>query len=234
MWNRTSRRIALFALISGALAPMTADAQDVQGKEVPDPPKAQRKDGAASERVSGVIVKVDRRPGDGPKDKLPVVVTVNADVIWSDWARDQATLGTVKTTDKAARAGAKSVATEGQPKDKDNLIVIELGPDSKIETRFRASTDETTKGSATPAGAREGSVDPAAKDQATDKDKKPLTLKPADLKDGLFVEVDYRRASASKNLAASLVVLRPIGGPDTAADAAKEDATKPVRAPIPK
>jgi hypothetical protein len=228
MWNRTSRAAALCALVAGSLAPASAQAQKVQGKEVPDPPKVERKGNAASERVSGVIVKVET------KDKAPTRVTINADVIWSDWVRDQATLGTIKTTDKAARSGAKSVATEGQPKDKDNLIVVEIGPDSKIETRFRASTDETDKGKATPAEARSGAEDPAIAEKSDAKKEKPLTLKPADLKDGLFVEVDYKRATTSKNTAASVVVLRPIGGPDTAADAAQEDATKPQRAPVPK
>jgi hypothetical protein len=228
MWNRTSRAAALCALFAGSLAPMSAHAQKVQGKEVPDPPKAESKGKSASERVAGVIVKVETR------EKGPTRVSINADVVWRDWVRDQATLRTVKTTDKAARSGAKSVATEGQPEEKDNLIVVELGPEFKIETRFRASTDESSKGTATPAGAKAGSEDPATAEKSTVKKEKPLTLKPADLKDGLFVEVDYKRASASKNTAASVVVLRPIGGPDTAADAAQEGVTTPKRDAKPK
>ena len=225
MWNRISRRAAFCALLAGTVAPGLASGQTVQGKETPAPPKGAAKGKAAPGRVAGVIVKAVNKGG--ASQDGPYMVTVNADILWSDWVRDQATVNTVKTTDKAARAGAKSVATEGQPKDEDNLVVIEVGPDSKIETRYRASTDETSKGSPRPAGAKQGAADPAVAKDDPSKEAKPLELKPGDLKDGLFVEVDFKTPSADRNLASSIVVLRPIGGPDTAADAAPDDATKP-------
>jgi len=127
-----------------------------------------------------------------------------------------------------AERGANSVATRGEPRSADTEVVVDVGPNTKIETRFRASTEERTKGSKTPAEAREvgdetskDKGDRGARAKTRAGDSGVTRFQADDLKPGLFVEVDYRHED-SRNLATSVTVIRPIGGPDTPAETGAE------------
>ena len=187
----------------------------------------------SAERASGVIVKVEavtrESSGDDAaksgRDRTAARrLTINTAAVWRDWARDQASQDPSGSTKKAAEKGANSVATKGEPQDPNTLVVVVVGADTKVETRYRASTDETSRGYRTVAEAREGSRDPAEKKDAGPRDKdrsQSVTIRAPrthidDLKPGLFVDVDFRR-SAAKNVGSSLTVIRPVGGPDTPA-----------------
>ena len=151
---------ALATLLVASVNHGSAWAQARKGEPVTKPKLAIER----AERASGVIVKVEpiakvdtdqAKHKDSKGDKARLVrLTINTNAIWSDWARDQVTANANQTPKKAAEKGAKSVATEGQPESKNSLVVIALTPASKVETRFRTLTDETTKGAKTPRGAR--------------------------------------------------------------------------------
>jgi len=177
----------------------------------------------SAERIDGVIIKVE--PVDRAKstrssaekakparrrEPQALRLTINTAAVWRDWARDQATPNASESPKKAAERGAKSVATGGEPADKDTTVVIHLDPDSKVETRFRSPQDETTRGAKTPAKAREaetGSKETSANDarQAA----KPVRFNASDLRPGLFVQVDFRHLQAG-NRASTVTVIRPI------------------------
>jgi hypothetical protein len=79
-----------------------------------------------------------------------VRLTINTAAVWRDWARDQATEDVTKSASKDAEEGQNSVATKGQPATADTTVLVDVGPDTRVETRFRSPTDETTKGAAPP------------------------------------------------------------------------------------
>ena len=80
--------------------------------------------------------------------------------------------------------------------------MIEVGSDTKVETRFRAPDDETSAGTKTPETAK------------GDSKSKAVHFGAKDLKEGLFVEVNFRTEKAV-NTATTVSVIRPIGGPDS-------------------
>jgi len=196
---------------------------------------ADRKSPAAArpeaQRVSGVIVKaemisrgaksksadVEREKGQAPTHR----VTINTAAVWRDWVRDQAGVRADASPREQAKRGANSVATRGEPQTGDSLVVIDIGPTTRVRTRFRASTDETSQGAKTPAEALAANEDPAAKtrkgesSKGEDKRSSITRFEADDLQPGLFVEADYEHKDA-RNLASSLVVIRPVGGPDDA------------------
>jgi hypothetical protein len=170
-----------------------------------------------AERASGVIVKVEpiakvdsgRSKHDDSKetdaDKAHRVrLTINTDAVWRDWARDQVSANATQTPKKAAEKGAKSVATKGEPQTANSLVVIALTPASKVETRFRTLTDETTKGAKTASAAR--SDEPG---RSKSRDSKSPHFAAADLRPGLFVEVDFRRHDGADQ-ASTVTVIRPV------------------------
>jgi hypothetical protein len=208
-----------------------------------------------AERASGVIVKAEAirkgaasRLDDTSAEKARGAshrLTINTAAVWRDWARDQVGLSPDAPPREQARRGNNSVATKGEPQSADTLLVVDVGPNTKIETRFRASTDETSKGARTPAAAaREAVEDPAAeKEKAKGKEGRDSSRRDGegrrgritrihadDLQPGLFVEVDFELKDA-RNLASSLAVIRPVGGPDDAPaePAAGQDRTKKER-----
>jgi hypothetical protein len=196
------------------------------------------------QRASGVIVKAEplrketpSRP-ESPGDRGTAAthrLTINTAVVWRDWTRDQGGLKPDAPPREVAERGANSVATKGEPRSEDTLVVVDVVASTRIETRFRATTDETGKGSKTPAAAREAAEDPAtekgrgasspaAKAKAKAKEPRATRFLADDLKPGLFVEADYRRKD-SRNVATAIDVIRPVGGPDdvpAAADRAKK------------
>lgn len=191
----TSRRAALAAVAAVVLSGLARG----------DDPKVKpaSKD---DQRASGVIVKVDRARTQDGSEKL--ILSINTAAVWRDWARDQAAESPRQSARKDAREGAESVATKGEPKDKNTLVKVEVVHDSRIETRFRALDDESKKGDKAPGA----DTNNARRDSA-----KPPQFRMADLKPGLFVETDFGRKD-EQNVARSLTVIRPTG---PAAKAAK-------------
>lgn len=201
----------------------------------------------SAERASGVIVKAEpvtkgATPGSTITDEAKkgrqvprsVRLTINTAAVWRDWARDQATEDVTKSAKKDADEGKNSIATLGQPVSPDTTVLVDVGPDTRVETRFRSPTDETSKGAATPDEARKED------EPTTDADKSETRAKAksaekgpsfgmGDLKPGLFVEVEFSHVTA-QNPASVVTVIRPIGGPDTsakeAAPASKKESTK--------
>jgi len=182
------------------------------------------------QRVAGVIVKAEpirkganSRSDDVDRDKGRAFthrLTINPEAVWRDWVRDQADLDPNISPREAAKRGANSVATKGEPESGGSLIVVDIGPNTKIETRFRESTDETSKGAKTPAEAKGGSA--AGKDKSAEP-ARVTRYQADDLQPGLFVETDYRHEDA-RNVASTLAVIRPVGGSETAEKATGDEA----------
>ena len=202
---------------------------------------------ASAERASGVIIKAEpvtkgATPGSTITDEakkgrqvpISVRLTINTAAVWRDWARDQATEDVTKSAKKDAEEGKNSIATLGQPVSADTTVLVDVGPDTRVETRFRSPTDETSKGATTPEGAREedDTTSDAAKSKArvgkTKSAEKGPRFGVGDLKPGLFVEAEFRHVAA-QNPASVVTVIRPIGGPDTSAKEAAPAAGKGTR-----
>ena len=210
LWR--SGGFALATTLAMAVTPVMA--QEAKSPNVAKTPKA-------VDTVSGVIVKADTSKT-SPRKTLRL--TINSAAVWRDWVRDQAS-AEPKSTRKAASDGQKSIATSGEPQSADTLVVVELAPDAKIETRYRSSTDELSEGSKSPekAAAVEAANDPADTSKPkseTRANSKTPTFKLEDLKPGLYVEVTLRRDSKAE-LATLVRVMRPVGGANTPASVEK-------------
>jgi len=186
----------------------------------------------SQQRVSGVIVKAEPiRKGatsrsdnvESEKGRAPTHrITINTAAVWRDWVRDQAGIDPGATPREAAKRGDNSVATKGEPETAGTLVVIDIGPATKIETLFREATDETSKGAKTPAEARAASEDPAAakasggtsKSEKSAETPRITRYQVDDLQPGLFVETDFAQKDG-RDLASTLAVVRPTGGSDT-------------------
>jgi len=196
---------------------------------------SESKGSTSAERASGVIIKVEpvtkgATPGSTITDEAKkgrqvprtVRLTINTAAVWRDWARDQATEDASKSAEKDSEEGQNSVATKGQPATADTTVMVDVGANTRVETRFRSPTDETSKGAATPEAARE--EDDATPDAAKARSRpgksksteKGSHFEVGDLKPGLFVEAEYRHLTA-QNPASVVSVIRPLGGPDTSA-----------------
>lgn len=215
------------ALVASAslLLAAPAFAQTTEAKkEKTLPPPAD----ARHQLTSGVIVKAEplARSGEATSDPekatRQVRLTINTAAVWRDWVRDQATLDP-KSPRAAAVAGEKSIATTGQPRSADTTVVVVVAPDTRIETRYRSSTDEVSEGARTPEGAAkaQASTDPAdttstARGRVDHSAAKANRFTADDLKPGLWIEVHYKDAKTREK--ATLVrVMRPVGGPQSSA-----------------
>lgn len=186
----------------------------------------QRDDGV--ETASGVIVKVEpmTQIAASNPDKLThrsVRLTINTAAVWRDWVRDQASVGP-KSPSQAAADGNKSVATNGEPISAETVVLVEVTPETKVETRYRSATDELSEGTKRPENAAraESANDPAdtSRPKAERRSAKPAPFKADDLKPGLFVEVTLRRHREQER--ATLVrVMRPVGGANIPASVEK-------------
>jgi hypothetical protein len=161
-----------------------------------------------NQRASGVIVKVDKATAPDH-----VVLTINTAAVWRDWARDQANANPRQSPRKDAREGNESVATKGEPRDRNTLVKVEVARDSQIETRFRAPNDQTNKGIP-------GSEASGAKNDGTRQAAKPPQFRMADLNPGLFIEADFRRNN-DRNVARCVAVIRPLSVTGTSQKRAK-------------
>ena len=192
-------------LLPLSLAAVLATA--IAGHSLADEPKVKPASKDA-QRASGVIVKAEKAKDQAGK----LILTINTAAVWRDWVRDQATESARQSPRKDARDGAESIATKGEPRDKDTLVKVEVAKDSRVETRFRAPDDETTKGTKTP----DGSGDASAQRQSG----KPTQFRIDDLKSGLFIEADFRRQDGC-NVASAVAVIRPIPPSNKQAETAK-------------
>jgi len=173
------------------------------------------------ERVSGVIIKMEPVPAGvtagstiqkeaaaGRARPATHRLTINMNAVWRDWARDQAHLTDKGPAKKDAAAGKNSVATTGEPAEPNSVVVVDVGPDTRVETRFRSLEDETGRGSKAPETAQGGAA-PAKSNSAA----KPVQFRAEDLKPGLFVEADFRHVPA-QNPVSIVTVIRPIENTD--------------------
>lgn len=214
---------ALVAVASLLLAAptfaQTTEAEAKKEKTLPPPADARH------QLTSGVIVKAEPLTKAGAPTSDPaeasrqVRLTINTAAVWRDWVRDQATLD-AKSPRAAAVAGEKSIATTGEPRSADTTVVVVVAPDTRIETRYRSSTDEVSEGARTPEGAAkaQAATDPAdtSKPRVDHSAAKPIRFTADDLKPGLWIEVHYKDAKTREK--ATLVrVMRPVGGPQTSA-----------------
>ena len=187
-------------------------------------------------KASGVITKVEPPSGGDKRARQAWRLTINTDVGWRDFVRDQAASPkkAAKTgTAKAAAKGRKSVATEGHPQENQLLVTIDVDPQPEITMRYRSSTDAIGEGSATPEGAGKAET---ASDKSSDRDTSAKSDRPGlrrqalkarkldlkELKPGLWVDVEIRHQD-KENQARRVIVMRPVGGPDTSPD--KEQPT---------
>ncbi len=190
---------------------------------------------AGQEKTSGVILKVEPI---GSDENAPRAwkLTVNTDVVWRDFVRDQASepKKVARTgTAKAAKKGEESVATEGHPKDQELLFTVEISPRTEMTMRYRSSTDSIGEGSPTAEGAAHaeaitnstsGEKTPAAPPaDSPRKSPKARVLGISDLKPGLWVDLEIRKAG-QRNQAQRVTVLRPVGGPDTSPSSKERSA----------
>jgi len=239
------RRGAVLAVVAGALVAITGltQAQDENAKSA-EPRESAGQDAkgpASSERDSGVILKVETiakegkgHSGKGRHHHAGTRVTINTAVPWSDWVRDQA-VAPAEASSEGAKAETKkgegdSVATEGQPVSPDTIVVVEITPATKVETRYRSSTDQVTEGSPSPEGAGdvEKSTDPAegkkpGAHHRKDHQTKAERAEARHLKPRQFVDVEYTEVDGH-NHASRIIILKPIGGPNTPAS---EDQPEP-------
>ncbi|MBV8269790.1 MAG: hypothetical protein JO252_25995 [Planctomycetaceae bacterium] len=185
-----------------------------------------------AERAAGVLIKVEpigKGESSGSKDEgesrkarprhVSRRLTINTAAVWRDWARDQVADKLTESAKAEAAEGQNSVATKGEPAQKDSLVVVDIGPRTRVEARFRLVADETSKGYKTPEEARSSKIDPAAEEfkgsSLRTRPEPPTHFKAEDLRAGLFVEVDFRHEREKKNrterdVAAAVTVIRPV------------------------
>jgi len=203
-----SQRALRWTVCGLAAALVALTSAPSRGQEKKAPPKgAQLKANPEAERASGVIVKVEPLARAGSEARGGLRLTINTAAVWRDWARDQNAPDANQSPRKAAERGPNSVATKGQPQTKDTRVHVQLGPDGKIDTRFRTLADETSKGASTPAAAARESGGRAG--DARTQTAKPVRFSASDLKPGLFIEADFRRAGGD-NQASAITVIRPV------------------------
>jgi len=178
------------------------------GQQKKDTPTAAKKDPARAEKVSGVIVKAEKvAKAKGKSDSTLMRLSINTNAVWRDWARDQASARDEGSPKKDATKGANSIATRGEPVDENSLVVVEVASTTRVETRFRSPTDETSKGETTPGKVKS--------DEATNSTVRPTSkavqFRAEDLLPGIYVEAEYRPSgSQGKETASSVTVVRPI------------------------
>jgi len=229
--SRGARSAAVVGALLMACGPALAD--DKQ------PAKSGRK-AAETDRASGVIARIEPTERGDKDTKRSWKLTLNPDVVWRDFVRDQATdpARAARTGPrKAAEKGKESVATEGHPKDDQLMVTVLVDPETEISMRYRSSTDAIGAGSPTPEGAskaeadndNEGGRTASADSRRSDSESKrqppkARSLEAGELKPGLWVEVDFRHGD-KLNRARRVMVMRPVGGPDTSPDKEKGTST---------
>jgi hypothetical protein len=204
------------AIASALLLAASASGLAQQKKGAPAPTKG---DSSKAEKVAGVILKVEKvaRGGadskagkaeaDGKKAPVLLRLSINTNAVWRDWARDQAQVRDEGSPKKDAAKGANSIATKGQPADENSLVVVEVASSTRVETRFRSPTDESSKGATAPEKVK-SDESTASKAAPTGK---AVQFRAEDLLPGLFVEAEFGASGPQgKNAASTITVVRPI------------------------
>ncbi|WP_165219672.1 hypothetical protein [Aquisphaera insulae] len=236
---------AVHAALMGGLVVAVYSPPELKGQERNEPRvESPRAPASGRGMVSGVILRAEPVGETPPSRGGAWRLTVNTDVVWRDFVRDQAT-GTQKAARtgvaKAAEKGKASVAAEGHPQSKPLVTAFEVDRQTEITVRYRSSTDSISDGAPTADGAaalEEAADRPDAdrrphRDDATSKGAeevrgpKARALEPMELKPGLWVEVDSRLED-QRHHATRIRVLRPVGGPDVSPGKEKERTTKKV------
>jgi len=183
------------------------------GQQKKDAPATAKGGASQAEKVSGVIVKAEKVAGaakgkvEGKSDSTLLRLSINTNAVWRDWARDQASARDQGTPKKDAAKGAESIATKGEPVDQNSLVVVEVASTTRVETRFRSPTDETSKGETTPGKVKSDEATSSSVKSTT----KPVQFRAEDLLPGLFIEVEYGPSgSQGKETASTVSVIRPI------------------------
>jgi len=201
-----------------------------------DPPNTKQ---PGREKASGLILKVERVAGGDAAKKSSWTMSLNTDVVWRDFVRDQAVdpQKAARTgTAKAAAKGRDSVATKGHPKSDPLLITVDIDPQTEITVRYRSSTDAIGEGATRPEGAskaeeadegdgRPKTSSPPSRPGTGRGTPKPRTLEPMELKPGLWVDVEFREEGGQQR-ARRVMVMRPVGGPDTSPEKERRSPTK--------
>ena len=128
------------------------------------------------------------------------------------------------------------MATEGHPRDEKMLVTVNIDPQTEITMRYRSSTDEISEGAPSPKGASkaEDATDTSSKTKPAQTPALPGTrrqapkarvLEPMELKPGHWIDVEFRRGD-KENQARRVMVMRPVGGPDTAPEKEKSPASE--------
>lgn len=129
MLQQASRRIGQAALMAILIAVSAWVLADEKSSVAP-----QRKNSNPA-RTSGVIVKVEPVEQGDQASKRIWRVTVNTDVVWRDFVRDQAvdpSKAARTGTERAAAKGKKSVAAEGHPRAEAMSATVNLNPKTEI------------------------------------------------------------------------------------------------------
>jgi hypothetical protein len=219
---RASSLGTVFHLSSSLLIAATAMAQQNESRTQPsaqpgqNPPHAVRPE---DQRTTGVIIKAESmrketrtNPGaettTRDRDRSTGQrLTINTIIPWQDWVRDQVEGNPKATPREQAEKGANSIATRGQPRSENTDVVVEVGPETKVDSRVRLDVEE---------GA---TIDAAARAKKASRGSDAMAYRLEDLKPGLFVEVSFARKDG-RNVATTVTVVRPVSGPDAVANPA--------------
>jgi hypothetical protein len=188
------------------------------GQQQKAAPAASKADASRAERVEGVILKVEKvakggveakagKEGESKSGTVLLRLSINTNVIWNDWVRDQAQVRDEGPPSKDAAKGANSVATKGQPADDNSMVVVVVASGTLVETRFRSPSDGTSKGVTAPEKVKSDELT-TSKITTTGK---PVEFGAEDLLPGLFVEAEFRPSGPKdRNTASTITVIRPI------------------------
>jgi hypothetical protein len=237
--RRTPRQKTFVPLVAAVFLAAPAVAQQSNPRErTPARPTTAEPRTVSPDRqhVAGVIVKAEnvrseagKVPGEKtaakPRSRM-VRLTINTAAVWRDWSRDQVGQSPSASPKAEAERGAKSVATTGEPADRDTDVVVEVDTGARIETLFRNVEGPASPDSRTPAEAR-AAAEGTAFSPTRFRDSAVTHFAIEDLKPGLFVEVDFRRESG-RNRATNLAVIRPTASTE-GPRAAPAPATRPNR-----
>ncbi|MBX6314607.1 MAG: hypothetical protein IRY99_17090 [Isosphaeraceae bacterium] len=95
-------------LAASGLTPFQKEEGDAKGGQEKKPPL----------KTAGVIIRVeqiDPKAKEGDDSGRKARLTIQADAVWRDFVRDQASLSPDASTKKAAQKGQQSIATKPQP-----------------------------------------------------------------------------------------------------------------------
>jgi len=196
-------------IVATAMAQQNESKTPTPGQPRQEQPKVVRPE---DQRTTGVIIKAESprkedRANPGAESKAQDKdrssgrrLTINTNIPWEDWVRDQVEGNPKATPREQAEKGANSIATKGQPRSENSDVVVEAGPETSIKSRQRLDVEE-------------GATIEATRAKTSSRGSEAMTYRLDDLRPGLFVEIEYARKDG-RNVARTVTVVRPISGPD--------------------